>query len=105
MMATTTIVSSASAQIPERLPGSVQPGRDRPPLAVPGQPQFDFRIETPGRSSVPRSVDEIRFRLNKLEIKGAVTLPAERFRPLYQALLGKDVSLSDILDVAAGIEN
>src|SRR5205814_6616993 len=104
MMAAAMAVSPVLAQIPAGLPSSVEPGRDRPPLAVPGQPKFDFRIETPGRSSVPRSVDEIRFRLNGLEIKGAVTLPAERFRPLYQTLIGKDVSLSDILDVAAGIE-
>ncbi|HET7085993.1 MAG TPA: ShlB/FhaC/HecB family hemolysin secretion/activation protein [Rhizomicrobium sp.] len=109
MMAATTAVTGAAfpalAQNSPSLPSSVQPGRDRPPLTIPGQPQFDFRIETPGRSSVPRSVDEIRFRLNGLEIKGAVTLPAERFRPFYQALIGKEVSLSDILDVAAAIEN
>jgi hemolysin activation/secretion protein len=98
-------VLPASAQIPGGLPSSVEPGRDRPQIGPPGQPKFDFRIETPGRSSVPRSVDEIRFRLNGLEIKGAVTLPAERFRPFYRNLIGKDVSLSDILDVAQAIEN
>ena len=82
-----------------------EPGRDRPPLTAPAQPKFDFRIETPGRSSVPRSVDEIRFRLNGIEVKGAVTLPASQFRGFYQPLIGRDVSLSDILDVAAAIEN
>ncbi len=85
--------------------GAVEPGRDRPPLAIPAQPDFDFRIEVPGRSTVPRAIDEIRFHLNGIEIKGAVTIPPERFRPLYRALIGKDVSLSDILDVAAAIEN
>jgi hemolysin activation/secretion protein len=108
MMAAITAATPALAQLPvtpNRLPSSVQPGRDRPPLSVPSQPQFDFRIETPGRSTVPRSVDEIRFRLNGIEIKGAVTLPPERFRPYYQSLIGKDVTLTDILDVAAAIEN
>ena len=94
----------ALAQLPGGLPGAVEPGRDRPGLTVPTQPNFDFRIESPGRSSVPRAVDEIRFRLNGIEVKGAVTLSPLRFRPLYQALIGKDVSLSDILDVAAAIE-
>ena len=93
------------AQIPGGLPSSVEPGRDRPALSPPAEPKFDFRIETPGRSSVPRAVDEIRFRLNGIEIKGAVTLPAEHFQPLTQALVGKDVTLSDVLDVAAAIEN
>jgi hemolysin activation/secretion protein len=98
-------IASAAAQVPGGLPSTVQPGRDRPPITMPAQPNFEFRIETPSRSSVPRAVDEIRFHLNSIEIKGAVTLPASGFRSLYQPLIGKDVSLSDILDVAAAIEN
>ncbi len=95
---------SAFAQVPA-LPGNVQPGRDRPALTAPAQPDFEFRIETPSRSSVPRAVDEIRFRLNDIAVKGAVTLSPARFRPFYQNLIGKDVALSDILDVAEAIEN
>jgi hemolysin activation/secretion protein len=98
-------IAGAVAQIPGGLPSTVQPGRDRPPITDPAQPKFDFRIETPSRSSVPRAVDEIKFHLNGIEIKGAVTLPASGFRSLYQPLIGKDISLSDILDVAAAIEN
>jgi hemolysin activation/secretion protein len=99
------VAPMAAAQIPGGLPSTVEPGRDRPQLTPPAQPKFDFRIETPGRSSVPRAVDEIRFRLSDIEVKGAVTLPASRFRGFYQSLIGKDVSLSDILDVATAIEN
>ncbi|MEO8301606.1 MAG: ShlB/FhaC/HecB family hemolysin secretion/activation protein [Rhizomicrobium sp.] len=98
-------IAGAAAQIPQRLPGSVEPGRDRPPPAIPEQPKFDFRIETPSRSSVPRAIDEIRFRLSALQINGAVTLSASSFSSLYQKLIGQDVSLSDILDVATAIEN
>ena len=97
-------IDIAFAQIPGGLPGAVEPGRDRPPLSVPAPPNFDFRIETPSRSSVPRAVDEIRFHLDDIQVMGAVTLSPDRFRPLYQALIGKDVSLSDILDVANAIE-
>ncbi|MBK5263843.1 MAG: ShlB/FhaC/HecB family hemolysin secretion/activation protein, partial [Alphaproteobacteria bacterium] len=95
----------ATAQIPGGLPSTVKPGRDRPSLSIPAQPKFDFRIETPSRSSVPRAVDEIRFQLNGIQVNGAVTLPASSFSGLYQKLIGKDVSLSDILDVAGEIEN
>jgi len=91
-------------QFPGGLPGAVEPGRDRPPLTAPAPPNFDFRIEAPSRSSVPRAVDEIQFHLNDIQVMGAVTLSPERFRPLYQPLIGKDVSLSDILDVASAIE-
>jgi hemolysin activation/secretion protein len=99
------VIGAASAQIPGGLPGAVEPGRDRPPLSEPTQPNFDFHIETPGRSSVPRAVDEIRFHLKDIEIKGAATISPTRFRPFYQKLIGTDVSLSDILDVADAIEN
>ena len=96
-------IDIAFAQIPGGLPGAVEPGRDRPPLSAPAPPNFDFRIETPSRSSVPRAVDEIRFRLDDIQVKGAATLSPDRFRPLYQDLIGKDVSLSDVLDVANAI--
>ena len=97
-------IEPAAAQIPGGLPGAVEPGRDRPAPTVPAEPDFDFRIETPSRSSVPRAVDEIRFRLKDIRVNGAVTLSPDRFRPIYQPLIGKDVSLSDILDVAGAIE-
>jgi hemolysin activation/secretion protein len=98
------VASPAQGQIPGGLPGAVEPGRDRPPIATPQQPNFDFTIEGPRRSPVPRDVDEIQFHLNDIVVNGAVTIPPERFRPLYKNLLGKDVSLSQILDVADAIE-
>jgi hemolysin activation/secretion protein len=86
------------------LPGAVQPGRDRPLPEPPQQPDYNFSIEAPHRSAVPRAVDEIHFRLNDIRIVGAVTIPPDRFRPLFQDLIGKDVTLSNVYDVADGIE-
>jgi len=86
------------------LPGAVQPGRDRSVPEPPAQPDYNFSIEAPHRSAVPRAVDEIHFKLNDVQIVGATTLPASSFRPLYQDLIGKDVTLSNIYDVADGIE-
>jgi hemolysin activation/secretion protein len=94
-------LSHADAQV---LPGAVQPGRDRAGPSVPGQPDFDFSIIAPHRSPVPKAVDEVHFQLTDIKIVGAVTIPAERFRPLYANLLGKDVTLADILNVADAIE-
>jgi hypothetical protein len=68
-------------QIPGGLPSTVAPGRDRPPLMAPTQPNFDFRIEQPNRSTIPRAVDELRFHLEDIRVQGAVTLPADSFRP------------------------
>ena len=86
------------------LPGAVQPGRDRSGPALPSQPDFDFSIVAPHRSAVPRAVDEVHFKLTDIKISGATTITAQTFRPLYEGLIGKDITLADILDVADKIE-
>jgi hemolysin activation/secretion protein len=67
-------------------------------------PNFDFSVEAPHRSPVPRAVDEIKFKLVDIRIDGTKTLPASQFRPLYQDMIGKQISLANIFDVADGIE-
>ncbi len=90
---------------PPTLPGSVEPGRDRPvPTAPQPRIEYDFRIEAPHRSPVPRDVDAIHFKLRDLRIEGAKTLPVSRLRPFYRDLIGKDVTLASIFDVADAIE-
>ena len=86
------------------LPGAVQPGRDRPVLQLPSQPDFDFSIEAPHRSAVARAVDQIHFTLKDIQITGAKALSAAQLSGLYQNLLGKDVTLADILTLADKIE-
>src|SRR6185437_10914500 len=99
-------VPAVSAQIaPRSLPGSVEPGRDRPPPEAPTPPQYDFTIETPGRSAVPRAVNELHFLVKDIRIEGASALPADSFAPLYAALLGHEVTVSDIVAVADQIED
>jgi len=97
--------SSAFAAPPVSLPGAVQPGHDRAlPQPQPANPNFDFSVEAPHRSAVPRAVDEIKFKLVDIRIEGAATLPASQFRPLYQDMVGKEISLANIFDVADEIE-
>jgi hemolysin activation/secretion protein len=90
---------------PVELPGAVQPGRDRPlPESLPPPSGYDFSIEAPHRSAIPRAVDEIHFKVTDIRVTGAVTLQAARLRPFYQDLIGKDATLSDVLDRADRIE-
>jgi len=97
--------SQALAQgAPPVLPGAVQPGRDRPLPQLPTQPQFDFSIEAPHRSAIGQAVDEVRFVLKDIQVSGAKTLSQADLRPLYQRLIGKEIRLADILDVADAIE-
>lgn len=91
----------AGAQV---APGTIPPGHERVGPAMPGQSDFDFSIVAPHRSPVPRAVDEVHFQLSDIKISGAVSIPAAQFRPLYQPLIGKDVTLGDILKVAEEIE-
>jgi hemolysin activation/secretion protein len=99
------ITPLASLAQPVTLPGAVQPGRgDRPVPVAPTQPDFDFSIDAPSRSPVGRAVDQVTFTLKDLRITGAKTLPQESFRPLYAKLLGQQVKLSNVLDVADAIE-
>ena len=98
------LLASASAGAQVALPGAVQPGRDRTGPTAPAQPDFDFSIVTPHRSAVPRAVDEVHFKLADIKIVGAKTIPAASFRPLYAGMIGRDITLGDILDVADKIE-
>jgi hemolysin activation/secretion protein len=100
-----TSISTLAAPPPIDLPGAVQPGHDRPLPQPEAPPNFDFSVETPHRSPVPRAVDEIHFKLADIRIVGATSLSPDSFRPLYAGLIGKDVSLANIYDVADAIEN
>jgi hemolysin activation/secretion protein len=91
-------------QLPAAVPNSdtAKPGRTGP--EIPTTPDFDFSIVAPHRSAVPRAVDEVHFKLVDIQIAGATTIPAAAFRPLYDGMIGKDITLGDILDVADKIE-
>jgi hemolysin activation/secretion protein len=97
------VATAASAQ-PVSLPGAVQPGHERSLPQTQIVPDIDFSVEAPHRSAVPRAVDEIRLKIAGIRVEGALSLPAESFRPLYRGLIGKEVSLGDIFDVADSIE-
>ena len=102
--ATLLLASPPVIAAPVTLPGAIEPGHDRPlPQAAPPG-NFDFSVEAPHRSSVPRAVDEIKFKLVDIRIEGSVTINAAHFRPLYANLIGHEVSLANIFDVADAIE-
>lgn len=98
------LLAGGTPAVAQTLPGAVQPGRDRPAPTLPSQPEFDFRIEAPRRSAVPRAVDEVHFTLQDIRITGVTAFPDPVLRGLYQDILGKDVTLPDVLDVADKIE-
>jgi hemolysin activation/secretion protein len=96
----------AEAQtVPRELPNTVLPGRDQPlPLPVAPESDFDFSIQAPKRTPVPRAADELTFTLHDITITGATVYSAASLRPLYEALIGREVKLADIIAVADAIE-
>lgn len=80
------------------------PGRDRPIPELPPAPEFDFSIEAPRRSPVPRAVEELSFQVNDVRIVGATVYRPEELRPLFAPLIGQSVHLPDIVAVADKIE-
>jgi hemolysin activation/secretion protein len=103
-LAAACLLAAPAVSAPLTLPGAVQPGHDRPLPQPEVTPDFDFSVEAPQRSPVPRAVDEIKFKLTDIRIEGTKTIPASAFRPLYENLIGKQISLADIFDVADSIE-
>ncbi len=83
--------------------GQIPPGQTRPlPEAPP--PGFDFRIEQPRPSPVPRAVEELSFTIRDIEVTGTIVYSSASFRPLIEPLIGKSVHLSDIIKVADAVE-
>ena len=96
------VALSAAAQT--QVPSTVAPGRDRPiPEAAPPS-TFDFTIEAPRRSPVPRAVEELAFEIKDIRVVGATVYTPIDLRPLVQPLIGTPGHLSDIVGVAEKIE-
>jgi hemolysin activation/secretion protein len=95
---------AANAQIPDALPGAVEAGRDLPQPPPVEQPQFELIITPTPDSPVSAAVDELSFRLSDIEITGATGIAPDLLRPLYEDLIGEDVTLSDLRSVAELIE-
>jgi hemolysin activation/secretion protein len=98
--------ATAHAQtVPRTVLGPIlQPGQTRPIPELPPTPNFDFSIEAPRRSPVPRAVEELSFEVKDIHIVGSTVYSAEQLRPLYEPLIGHSVHLADITAVADQIE-
>jgi hemolysin activation/secretion protein len=104
---TLSVLASAAAaqQAPRPTLGPIlQPGQGRPIPELPATPNFDFSIEAPRRSPVPRAVEELSFEVKDIRIAGSTVYSPEQLRPLYEPLVGHSVHLADIIAVADQIE-
>jgi hemolysin activation/secretion protein len=95
----------ASAQSTVRLPPQGDIARQRvAPLPLPPV-DYDFRIQNPERSAVPRAVDEIEFSVRSIRVVGAKHFPDSVVRSIFAPIEGRTIVLEDLRKAAQQLED
>jgi hemolysin activation/secretion protein len=94
----------AAAQQTPRLPNEVDISRERVPLDVPHPSDFELRIQTPEKSAVPRSVDELQFAIRGIKVEGAAYYPAADVDAYFKPLVGRTITLEELRAAAMRLE-
>jgi hemolysin activation/secretion protein len=81
------------------------PSRIEQQLPPPASPTPQPEISVPQREDLtaPPGADRQKFQLQSLKLEGVTVYTQERLSPLYQTLIGKDVSLADLYAIATKI--
>jgi len=105
IIALTAAMLAASSPSLAQIPSSELPGRERerfqqppPALAQPGGPA----ITLPG-AVAPPGADRITLMLRNVRIVGGTIYPSEELAALYQDLIGRQITLTAVYDIAARI--
>lgn len=98
-----------AAQTPAQIPFQITVDQNAimrqyaPPLTRPKS--LGGVVSAPVAGIPAERLGETRFRLTAFEIEGAHSLSPSLFIPLWQGLIGKEITLLDIKTVLEGIEN
>ena len=91
----------------QQIPGAAAPGRvEQPFQGAPTVPPPSGAPVTPrglAPAEAPPGADKVHFVLQRVQIEGATVFQPGDFAPLYQGLVGKDVTLAQMYQVAAAI--
>lgn len=74
------------------------------PLPLP-TPSYDFRIQSPEKTAVPRAVDEIEFSITAVRVTGATYFPQADVDALFSPLVGRKIVLQDLRVAAQKLED
>lgn len=74
------------------------------PLPLPPV-DYDFRIQNPERSAVPRAVDEVEFSVRSIRVVGADHFPESEVRAIFAPLEGRTIVLEDLRKAAQQLED
>lgn len=78
--------------------------RERPVAPKAPSVPFNFRLQSPERSPIPRAIDSIKFKLGGIQFEGSTIFDDEDLLSLYADLFGPDIVLEDIRKVADRLE-
>src|SRR4051812_21388555 len=94
-------VSGAFAQVP----GTVQPGQIERQFERPREPQAPIEVVAPPapEQRAPADAERVRFVLSSVQVSGATVYTPETLSAAWQSLIGKEVSLAQLYDVAAAL--
>jgi hemolysin activation/secretion protein len=96
-------VTSAVAQV--ILPPQSDISRQRvEPLPLPSN-AFDFRIQSPEKSAVPRAIDEVEFSVTSIKVIGATYFTGDEVHAIFAPLEGRKIVLQDLRDAAEKLED
>ena len=93
-------------QLPDTLPRSAEPDvrLEQLPPTAPDKATPDVEVSKSAPSRAPAGADKVKFILNGLQIEGVTAYPVEVIESYYVDLLGTEVSLAAVYDVAAKIQ-
>ncbi len=87
------------------LPSQSDISRQRVPMPLPlPEPKFDFRIQAPERSAVPKAVDAVEFALSRVAVEGVTVFPKATVDEIFAPLTQHAVHLDEVRAAAAKLE-
>jgi hemolysin activation/secretion protein len=99
------LVAASTAAIAQVSPGNVLPGRERERFTEPTAP-----LSQPGGAAIslpstqaPPGAERIKLRVRNVRVVGATVYTAEQLAPIYADLVGREVTLDAVYDLAQRI--
>jgi hemolysin activation/secretion protein len=93
---------SAGPAAAQTVPPSAEPGRVPQRFEPPRTPGVDTQITVPQIPTAvpPEQARQIRFMLRGVTVNGSSVYSAQQLAPLYQSLVGREVSLLEVYGIA-----
>ena len=101
------VTSVAAQTLPVQLPSAAEAGREVTEPAMPLKEPAIPRVTVPKVQPInqaPAGAEHLKFTLRALDIEGVTHYSAEQLRPLYEQLLGTEITVADAFGIANRIE-